>query len=239
MRTRLLIKLTVVALVLLGVNEGSKASAQDAGSLRDLQVDDYFALKSVGSPRISPDGAWVAFTVRSQDLDKDSRETRIWMVSTAGGEAIPMTAAGSSAWRPRWSPDGKFLTFLSGREWEAISGTQVFTLDLRGGEGIPITNIEHGVESYEWSPDGKRLALVIRDPKPSPERLPAFAHAAQRDAAQLPLAVPDDQRDRLHSPGSREQADEVVGLSVQRQVDFFLPDADGGRLQRFDGDVLR
>ncbi len=172
MRTHWLIRLASLGVLLVAAAPGTRALAQDADALRPLQVEDYFALKTVNDPRISPDGAWVAFTVRSQNLEKDKRETRIWMVPTAGGEAIPMTATGSSAWRPRWSPDGKVLTFLSEREWEEGSGTQVFTLDLRGGEGVPITSVEQGVEGYEWSPDGKRLVLLIRDPKPSPEEAP-------------------------------------------------------------------
>jgi dipeptidyl aminopeptidase/acylaminoacyl peptidase len=93
------------------------------------------------------------------------------MVSTSGGEAVPMTARGSSASRPRWSPDGKYLAFLSEREWELGSkGPQVFTLDRRGGEGVPLTSVAQGVEAYEWSPDGKRLVLLVRDA--SPEKSP-------------------------------------------------------------------
>jgi dipeptidyl aminopeptidase/acylaminoacyl peptidase len=137
--------------------------AEETGELRPIQIDDYFALKGVGSPQVSPDGEWVAYTVRTQDLETDGRETGIWMVPTAGGEALPMTAAGNSAWSPRWSPNGKSLSFLSARNG---SGVQVFTLDLRGGEGVQLTSIEQGVEGFEWSHDGKQLVLVIRDQEP-------------------------------------------------------------------------
>ena len=166
MRTHSLLKLTLLTFLLLGANAGSQASAQDADSLRELQVDDYFALKSVGSPQISPDGAWVAYTVGTKDLENDQSETRLWMVSTSGGEAIPMTATGSSARRPRWSPDGKYLTFMASSRGQ---GTQVFMLDLHGGERVQITDVGQGLEGYEWSPDGSRLVLVIRDPEPSEE----------------------------------------------------------------------
>ncbi len=154
------VKVTLLTLLLVVAAPGTPASAQEADAVRTLQVEDYFALKSVGSPQISPDGAWVAFTVGTKDLEKDRRETRLWMVRTAGGEAIPMTARGSSAWRPRWRPDGKCLSFMAA---SGDQGSQVFTLDLRGGERVQITNIEGGIGGYKWSPDGKRLLLTISD----------------------------------------------------------------------------
>ena len=140
---------------------GLAAGAQE-GERRPLEVDDYFALRYPGSPRVSPDGRWVAYTVSGQDLANDRRFTRIWMVPLAGGEPMFMTARDSSAWSPRWAPDGEHLSFI------ATSGegsSQVYTLDIRGGERVQLTDIAGGVESYEWSPDGKRLVLVLRDPE--------------------------------------------------------------------------
>ena len=88
MRTHSLIKLTLLAFLLVGANSGSEASAQDADTLRNLEVDDYFALKSVGGPRISPDGAWVAYTVGTKYLENDGSETRLWMVPTARSDSV-------------------------------------------------------------------------------------------------------------------------------------------------------
>ena len=161
MRKHSLIEFTLFALLLAGAE--THAAAKEANTLRPLQIDDYFSLKNVGNPRVSPDGKWVAYTVMTRDLEKDNSETRVWMIPTSGGEAIPMTGKGNSAWQPRWSPDGKYLSFLSVREGGADSGAQVFTLDLRGGEGVQLTSVEPGVEGYEWSPNGKRLVLTIRD----------------------------------------------------------------------------
>ena len=139
MRTHTLIKLTLLTSLLLGANAGSQALAQGADALRNLQVDDYFALKSVGGPQISPDGAWVAYTVGTKDLENDRSETRLWMVPTAGGEAVPLTATGSSAGRPRWSPDRESLTFIASSSGQ---GSQVFTLDRRGGERVQLTRVK-------------------------------------------------------------------------------------------------
>jgi dipeptidyl aminopeptidase/acylaminoacyl peptidase len=128
---------------------------------RPIEVDDYFALKYIGSPTVSPDGKWVAYTVSGQDLEKDSRGSRVWMSPVAGGEALPMTAKGSSAWSPRWSPDSHHLSFVAlSKESDS---SQVFTLDMRGGERVQMTDVDGGVEGYEWSPDGKQLVLIIRD----------------------------------------------------------------------------
>jgi dipeptidyl aminopeptidase/acylaminoacyl peptidase len=142
---------------------GNSLFAQDPPKKRPIVVDDLFKIKRVGNPEISPGGEWVAYTVTSTDLDKDKSETRLWMISTKGGESLPMTGKGYSASRPSWSPDGKYLSFLAARDDEK---TQVWALDRRGGEAQQLTDIPQGVSSYEWSPDSKTLLLVLRDPKP-------------------------------------------------------------------------
>lgn len=131
---------------------------------RKVQIDDYFSIKSVGSPIISPDEQWIAYTLRETKLSEDKRETRIWMIPTAGGDPIPMTGKGYSASNPQWSPDNKYLSFLASKGKDAK--TQVWTLNRLGGEAIQVTNVKQGVSSYQWSPDGKELLLTIKDAKP-------------------------------------------------------------------------
>jgi dipeptidyl aminopeptidase/acylaminoacyl peptidase len=128
-----------------------------------LSIDDLINMKSVRNPEISPDGKWVAFTVSESDLEEDKSETRIWMIPSAGGEAIPMTGKGYSASQPRWSPDNKYLSFLAAKN---DGKTQVWTLNRQGGEAQQLTKVIQGVSGHEWSPDGSRLLLQIRDPKP-------------------------------------------------------------------------
>ncbi len=137
-------------------------SSLDGQSRRVVTVDDLFEIKSVGDPQISPDGEWVVYTVRTTNLEDESSETGIWMISSAGGEAIQMTAQGYSANRPRWSPDGKYLSFLASRGEDR---TQVWTLNRLGGEAQQLTEVEQGVASYSWSPDGTKLLLTVRDPE--------------------------------------------------------------------------
>ncbi len=72
---------------------------------RPITIDDILAMKSVGDPQVSPDGEWVAYTVRQRDMEEDKSGMQIWIVSSAGGEPVLMTAADTSASSPRWSPD--------------------------------------------------------------------------------------------------------------------------------------
>src|SRR5260370_17686902 len=90
-----------------------KPSPAAPSSPRGITVDDFFQIRDVAQPELSPDGQWVAYSVRTRMLKEDKNEQRLSMVSTHGGDPIPMTAEGVSSSHPRWSTDGKYLAFLS------------------------------------------------------------------------------------------------------------------------------
>ena len=169
-------KLRLVVL-LLAIGAGSSiTAAQQPTAPRPIGVDDFFGYREARDPQVTPDGQYVAYTVSSTSLKDDKSETRIYMVPAAGGEAIALTAEGVSSESPRWSPDGKFLAFLSER---SEGKTQVYLLNRLGGEAQRLTDTIQNVESFEWAPDSKRLVLVLRDP--SPEELEATANKGKED----------------------------------------------------------
>jgi hypothetical protein len=88
MNKHLLVALSVFGFVLSAVSAPSLAKDADK---RSIEIDDYFALQYVGSPVVSPDGQWIAYTVSGQNLEKDNRSSRVWMISTAGGEPHQFT----------------------------------------------------------------------------------------------------------------------------------------------------
>src|SRR5215471_20771895 len=139
---------------------------------RSLKLDDLAKIKAVGDPQVSPDGKWVAYTVGTIDSDKDKRDTDLWMVNWEGTEQIRLTSTpDTSESSPRWSPDNKYLAFLTARgdEAEKKQGAQVWLLNRAGGEAQELTNIKGGVSDFSWSPDAKRLVLVVRDENPNDE----------------------------------------------------------------------
>jgi dipeptidyl aminopeptidase/acylaminoacyl peptidase len=137
--------------------------AQDAS--KNLGISDILALKQIQEIQQSPDEQWIAYVLSSKDTVKDKANNQIWMVSTEGGEPIPMTAKGYSASSPRWSPDGKYLSFLAKKKGKGK--TQVWIFNRLGGESQQLTKTKQGVSSYEWSPQGNRLLLVLQDAKPA------------------------------------------------------------------------
>src|SRR5438876_12413268 len=78
-------------------------------------VDQILSLKRAGSPKISPDGRWVAYTVRETNWDDNAYETEIWLAGSASGETRQLTNAKKSSHAPSWSPDGSKLAFISDR----------------------------------------------------------------------------------------------------------------------------
>jgi dipeptidyl aminopeptidase/acylaminoacyl peptidase len=145
------------------------AFAQDAApkstpaTPRAITIDDFFQIRDVSQPELSADGQWIAYAVRTRMLKEDKSEQRLWAVSIHGVDPLPLTAEGVSSSHARWSPDGKYLSFLSARNG---GKSQVWLLDRRGGEAVRLTDIAQGVDDFEWSPDSSRLVLILRDPKP-------------------------------------------------------------------------
>ncbi|MBP7571596.1 MAG: S9 family peptidase [Acidobacteria bacterium] len=152
--------LILCALVALPARAQVQAGKAAGPATKPPTIDELIELKSVGSVRISPDGACVAYTVSSTDWKQDAYVTQIWLADVKSGRILQLTRGEKPAGNPAWSPDGAWLGFTSTRAGEK---NQVFAIRPDGGEAVQLTNAENGVGGYEWSPDGKMIAFTSSD----------------------------------------------------------------------------
>ncbi len=134
---------------------------------RPVNPSDLARLQDIENPQVSPDGNWVAYELISTDTSKDETNTDIWMVSWDGKNTVQLTNSDEDETNPKWSPDGKYLSFISLRyaddDKDDDSPGQVWLQDRRGGDAKKISDVKGEIEDYAWSPDGKKILLVMMD----------------------------------------------------------------------------
>ena len=167
---------SAIIAALLAVLASSHAFAQD-GQRRPFQPEDVHRIHSVGDIDVSPDGEWVAYSVGTTDVDEDTTSSDLYMVNRNASERIQLThTQDSGESHPRFSPDGRYLAFISARnegssddDDDPAAKSQVWLLNRSGGEARRLTEMPGGVSGFEWSPDSSRLVLVSMDPEDDPE----------------------------------------------------------------------
>jgi dipeptidyl aminopeptidase/acylaminoacyl peptidase len=143
-----------------------------SASKRRLDFPDLALFKDVSDPELSPDGEWITYVVRTSNLEKDRRYSDVWMASWDGTRSIQLThTADASESDPRFSPDGRYISFLAARgsgdeDDKEKEKSQVWLLDRAGGEARKLTKLPGGVSDYAWSPDSAKLAIIASDPDP-------------------------------------------------------------------------
>jgi dipeptidyl aminopeptidase/acylaminoacyl peptidase len=179
------LKLTFCAVLL-----GTVAMAQRVPTLEEV-----ISLRSVGNVQISPDGKTVAYTVQTTDWTDNRYDTEIWLAPAASAPFAFTNNPKNSSTAPLFSPDGKWLAFLSDRGQK----TQIYVMRVQGGEPRAVTYEEEGISFYEWHPDGQRFLFV------KPEKESA------------------DKKEREKRYGAFEADDQEFTQSHLWQIDF-LPD---------------
>jgi dipeptidyl aminopeptidase/acylaminoacyl peptidase len=141
-----------------------------AGPVRTLKPEDSAAVRDVDEPNISRDGNFVVYVVKTADMEKDKLVGNLWLAKWDGSENRALTFGDKGQAHPRWSSDGKWIGFLSGREDENEID-QLWIMPSNGGEAEKFTDLKGNVDDFAWSPDSKRIVLVVHDPDPrEPEK---------------------------------------------------------------------
>ncbi len=124
-------------------------------------IEQSMNIRSVAQARISPDGRWVAWTETGTDWEQNAYITQIWVARADGTGRRQLTQNKKSSTAPAWSPDSKYLAFLSDRG----NKTQIQLISPEGGEAREVSSHETAVGSFDFSPDGKQFAFTAADPE--------------------------------------------------------------------------
>ena len=122
LHTRLLVLGTVLAVALPAVAAAQAANLVTASTLaaqaerKPATVDQVLSLRAVSDVAMSPDGQWVAYTVTTRNRESNLNRSAVWLVSSDGGVPRQLTRSPQADWEPRWSPDSRYVAFLSDRD---------------------------------------------------------------------------------------------------------------------------
>jgi dipeptidyl aminopeptidase/acylaminoacyl peptidase len=143
-------------LLTLGVTLFLVLGGNVAEAKRPITFDDLMKVQRTSDPQVSPDGRWVAYVQGKVDFEANKIVRHIWLIDAEGGEAKQLTAGEGSDSRPRWSPDGQSIAFISTRGGKS----QVWIIPVHGGEARQLTSISTEADGVTWASKGDALLFT-------------------------------------------------------------------------------
>ncbi len=132
-------------------------------------INQSLEMRSASAPRISPDGRWVVYEITHTNWETNAFERELWLADTTSAQRIRLTSSKGSSYDAHWSPDGKWIAFLSDRP-PLLAGAkenkaQIYLISAAGGEARELTKVETGVNSFSWAPNSLQIAFAAADPQ--------------------------------------------------------------------------
>jgi dipeptidyl aminopeptidase/acylaminoacyl peptidase len=168
-------------------------------------LEEMIGLKRLDSSKISPDGKFVAYRVRQANWKDNEFVSQIWLANVVTGARFQLTRGKKSAGQQQWSPDGRWLGFITEREASAIelpsaekkeekpddpsakekpsesggkpAARQIWLISPEGGEAWQLSKSESDIDGFQWSKDSKNIAFIANVPeaKSSKDRKEQFS----------------------------------------------------------------
>jgi len=133
-----------------------------------LTLDEFFNYVEFDAVRLSPDGRSIVMVTDRADWEQSFYRTDLWLYrddGRGGGTISQLTQSGRNS-APQWSPDGRWIAFLSERSTGSTEEpvAQLYLISPAGGEAFPVTQGDDEVHSFSWSPDSRTLYFATRTP---------------------------------------------------------------------------
>ena len=226
---------------LLGVFAVAGCGALYAQTKHTPSLEESLSLKTIGGARISPDGRFIAYRVRETDWKENAYVRQIWLVNVATGATFQLTRGKKSSDGPEWSPDGRWLAFVTEREGNAIvpagaaekkegkeekkegegkpAARQIWVISPEGGEAWQLTQQETDIGGFHWSKDGKQIAFTASSPESKSEKDRKEKYSEyevyEEDFRQSQLWLVDvSEAEAQHSPVKARQITRDASLNV-------------------------
>ena len=151
---------------------------------RAMTIDDLLAVKAVSDPQVSPDGKLVVYVMSELDRSTEKSNADLYLIPVSGGEPKRLTTSSGPDNHPRWSPDGKTISFVSTRS----GSSQVWLLPIDGGEARQMTKRPVDVSEPIWSPTGEHIAFTSKVyPGKTPEETAEIDEKKEKEKSKVKI----------------------------------------------------
>ncbi len=130
---------------------------------RKLVPSDVYNYQTLSDMQVSPDGKWVLYAVAKPDSTKNKKISDLYLSSWEGKDKVQLTFSDEGESNAKFSPDGKYIAYMSSKEVDSVKNDQIWLIDRRGGEGQQFTKMKEDLKDFVWSPDGSKMVLVMQE----------------------------------------------------------------------------
>jgi dipeptidyl aminopeptidase/acylaminoacyl peptidase len=169
---------------------------------------------TAGDPQLSPDGRQLVYSLARADREHDRGTSQLWLCDVDGGQPRQLTWTGDRNREPRWSPDGRFVAFVSDR---VQASSALFVLPMQApGEARKVTHHRQAIGHLAWSPESARIAYTTVFDTDNPDEQPPPEDRAPKVRVTRRLDYKQDNRGWLND--TRTQIFVVDVASGERRM---------------------